>query len=220
MKQQQSGGGILEGILIFLAVVIVAVVGWYVYQARNNTIKTLQNTSKGANQGATKKSATTPATDPTASWTKYSNAKGNYSLKHPASWIEASHPELCVDGLVLLGPSKDTVGACGSDSGGQMSVWCGEAITRKDSWDNGYTGVSSAEVTVDSVKGKRTQGSTMGQQGSESLLGTHPDGTKVVEYTFDFNNRSCTARYVQEPSSPDVLNDFDTMITKTLKFSA
>jgi hypothetical protein len=46
-----------------------------------------------------------------------------------------------------------------------------------------------------------------------------PDLTKVVIYSFYANGRTYIAQYNQRIDDPDILPDFDLMITKTLKFS-
>jgi hypothetical protein len=46
-----------------------------------------------------------------------------------------------------------------------------------------------------------------------------PNGAKVVVYYFYAHGKTYVAQYTQESGHPDVLRDFDLMVTRTLKFS-
>ena len=66
-------------------------------------------------------------------------------------------------------------------------------------------------------------GEAVGQQ-QESEIGTTglPDGTEVTVYIFyePDDNRTYTATYIQLDSYPNVLSDFDRMVTDTLRFES
>jgi hypothetical protein len=81
----------------------------------------------------------------------------------------------------------------------------------------GYKDISSKTVSVNGITGTRYQGVAYGQQDGEGIPG-FANGTKVVVYVFFTSNRTYVTTYVQANSYPNVLADFDTMITKTLQF--
>jgi hypothetical protein len=59
----------------------------------------------------------------------------------------------------------------------------------------------------------------MGHDDEKFAMPGLPDGTKVVIYLFYAHGRTYVVRYGQRIGEPDILRDFDLMITKTLKFS-
>lgn len=219
-KTNQSGFSGVEGLLIIVIVAIVGFAGWWVYKSKNDINKTQQNTAQAAGdaqKAAPKMVATKPAaTDPTADWTPYSNKGGKFSLKYPKTWVTAALPDACTPGLLLIGPSSASVGHCGSDNFGEMSVSSVSGDDRSnDPLANGFTNVTKESVTVDGTQGTKVSGTAKGQP---NAIGSLPDGTKEVGYIFYTNNRTYNATYIQGSSYPDVLSDFNLMITKTLKF--
>lgn len=74
-------------------------------------------------------------------------------------------------------------------------------------------------MTVDNIEGTRETGAAMGHMDEKFAVPGLPDGTKVVVYSFHAHGRTYVAQYTQRSSYPDVLRDFDLMVTKTLKFS-
>ncbi|PJE65369.1 hypothetical protein COU91_02015 [Candidatus Saccharibacteria bacterium CG10_big_fil_rev_8_21_14_0_10_47_8] len=217
--KKQQGFTLVEGLLILVIVGVLGFVGWYVWHAKNNTEKTLQDTvqSQGTvSKIAKKPSSTLQKTDPTADWTAYSDKAGNFSLKYPKSWVTATNPELCSEGILLLGANTASVGKCASEGFGQIAVTSNEGDYSSDSnFSSGYVQVTKSSVTVDSVAGVKESGIASGQ---EAGLGSLDDGVKVVEYTFYTNGKTYKATYTQEPSYPDALSDFNLMVTQTLKF--
>ncbi len=220
----QKGFSPVQILLIVVVVSLIGGTGWYVWQSTNKTNDTLETTSKalGEAQKAEKKTeAAKPAADPIADWVEYKNTKGVFTLKHPKTWAPASRPELCSDGLALFGANAASVGTCASENGGQINVSSQEG-THDDEFalnPNQYSGITSTILAVDGIQGSRSEGTAKDQMSGEGPGGL-PDGTKVVQYIFVANNnRTYLARYVKASSYPDALADFDTMVTKTLKFS-
>lgn len=222
MKKSQKGFSAVETVLVIVVVGIIGFVGWFVWQSRNNTVKTLKDTSQGQSAAVkTTKKATPAAKDPTADWVAYSSTAGKYSLKHPKNWVEASHLDQCNDGLFLVGGNASSVGVCGSESFGQMNVdsQMGDISAGLNLASDGYVSVTKTSTTAAGVSGTKYSGTASGQQSGDAP-GGFADGTKVVRYIFVTNDRTYSATYAQQSGYPDVLSDFDLMVTKTLKFSS
>lgn len=218
----QKGFTIIEGLLILVILGILGFTGWYVYNAHNKTTDTLTN-ADSANSSVAKysKKSSTQAKDPTADWISYSSKEGIYSLKYPKTWVTATHPELCSPGILLLGADSKSVGICGSESFGQISVVSVGGDSQKDNaLGAGYKGIVTATVTVDGVKGQKQTGTALGGSGDPGSLAV---GTKIIKYVFYTNGRTYSATYLSADLSgkayTDASSDFDLMVTKTLKFS-
>jgi hypothetical protein len=223
MKKNQSGFSAVEAFLILVIVGIIGGTGWYVLRANNNTNKTLNNAGLGTAAKTRKKTspAPTPPVDPTSSWTSYSSKSGKYSLKYPSTWATSPiPPSTCGvdDSNLLLGGDGKSVGKYCADSGGQIYINSASGdsrsnnILQSEEWKN----ITSTKVTVDGVQGNKQKGIANNQG---DLLGALPDGSIIDRYTFYVNGRTYTANYEKLDSYPDVQNDFDMMVTKTLKFS-
>lgn len=223
MKVSKLGqkGSALTALLVIIILVIVVGTGYYVYRANNKAGNTL-NTATSTAQNPTLRHST-------ANWTAYSSQDGQFSLKYPKTWVQASDPTLCASGMLLLGPDKDSVGHCASEDLGQISVasTAGDNRAAYDiSNDPNYKDAKTKTVTVDKVQGKRIEATAVAVAGnqndsSQALTTGYPAGTKVVKYLFFTNNRTYEATYVQKTAgagSKNVLADFDLMVTKTLKF--
>jgi hypothetical protein len=222
MKRNQNGFSAVEGLLIFVIVVIIGGTGWYVMSANNKTNDTLNNAGLGTAAKATKKKTTTTSSatqaDTTANWTAYSNKDGQFSLKYPVAWATATNPQLCAGGIFMLGGDSKSVGKCGSDDTGQITMtWRQDRTVCGDLDSDSWTTNSKEAVTVAGVKGTKIVAVAKAQ---DQLLGSVPEGTKTVQYCFIANNMTYIADYTQLSSYPNVLSDFDLMVTKTLKFSA
>ncbi len=221
--KKQQGFTAVEAVLILVIVAIIGFVGWYVWHAKNDTNSTYDkagNLSLASKPASKQKStSTTPqAVDPTADWTAYSSKSGVYSLKYPKSWVTATNPELCSEGTLLLGANSKSVGKCASEGFGQISVTSSAGdYSSTSTFSGGYASVTKSSVTVDGVLGVKESGVASGQ---DAALGSLADGVKVVEYTFYTKGRTYNVTYTQDPTYPDVLSDFDLMVTKTLKFQA
>src|SRR5262249_21670517 len=88
--------------------------------------------------------------------------------------------------------------------------------------DMGYPfqNITRQKVTVDNIEGAREAGTAMGQMDTEKFaMPGLPDDTKVVIYSFYAHGITYTAHYTQQVEEPDILRDFELMVTKTLRFS-
>ncbi|MBX4190735.1 hypothetical protein KW794_01470 [Candidatus Saccharibacteria bacterium] len=212
--KSQKGFSAIEGLLILVIVGLLGFVGWFVYNSNTKTNQSLSNAEKTSASNKLPSKPSTSKAGETDGWKSFSTTAGQFSLKYPATWATAT--EGCSDGLILLGADSKSLGKCASESFGQMSVWSlkvdGQSSQGMDK--GGYKDVAKQDVTVAGVSGVRESGVASGQEGPGSLT----DGTKVIQYIFTINGRVYVASYVQDPSMPDVLSDFDLMITKTLQF--
>lgn len=214
MKNQQKGFGLLGIILIILILAIIGFAGWYLWKKQDNKSSKNTNTSQKDDKSSDKKPA---KTDPTDDWATYSNTPGDFSFKHPKSWIFAEHPEWCTETLVLFAASASAVGKCATESFGQMVVMSTEGDVRAESGlGEGFESVVQITVNASDVEGTKQTGTSTSSDG----VGALPVDSVVTQYVFFTNGRTYTARYVQTPDYPNALSDFNTLVTKTLKFSA
>jgi hypothetical protein len=208
MKRNQGGFSVVAGLLIFIIVAIIGGTGWYVMQANKNTDATLNKAGLGTATKSAKKTAPAPApqADPTANWTAYSSQSGQFSLKYPSTWVKL--------------PNTQSVGHCQSDNSGQMYITSLTGDKRDENKLSGsiFPDLLSKVVSVDNVQGERLSGTSNGS-GQGIGYGTDDKGAKVVIYLFYTNGQTYVASYYQN-NYPDVLGDFDLMVTKTLKFSS
>lgn len=218
MKKQntQQGFSAVELILIIVVIGLLGGLGWYVW-AKGKDTKPATTTSSPAKVVT---SAAKPAVDPTADWVLHTDVAGKFTLKHPKTWVEATHPELCSQGIYLIGADKNSVGVCASEGFGQIAIISetGDAQAQ-NKLSTGYTSVTETKATVNGVNGVRDIGTASGQMSGDNAIGGYADGTKVVKYIFFTNGRTYSATYVKTSTSPDVLSDFDLMVTKTLMFT-
>lgn len=221
--KNQRGFALVQLLLLLLIIGLIGGTGWYVWKANDKSSDSYDNSANSQNdpKKSDKKEAAEPETDPISNWVTYTNTPGIFTLKHPKTWATASKPELCSEGLVLFGGNSSSVGTCASEDGGQINVSSVEG-NQDDEYAlsaDYYTAVSSEILAVDGIQGSRIVGTAKGQTGGDGPGGL-PDGTKVVRYIFVANtDRTYIATYVQKSGYPDTLADFDTMVTKTLKFS-
>ncbi len=218
IKNNESGFSAVELVLIIALVVALGVIGWLVYRNQKKTSTApVTNTTTAVQKPA----PATPAVDPTAKWTAYSDATGKFSLRYPTTWVTATSPELCSPGILLLGPTKNTVGRCASEGFGQVHVMSNDGDSRNtNELGSGYVNVEKKDVTVANIVGKKESGVAKGQVTPDSPgLGALEDGTIVVNYIFFTNGKTYVAGYTQNVGDSDVLSDFNLLVTKTLTFS-
>jgi hypothetical protein len=216
-KRNESGFSVVELLLIVVVIAVLGAASWLFYTHRKKT-------STATPVATTTKSTTTTVTkapvDPTAAWTAYSDTTGKFSLRYPTTWVKAEHPELCSPGILLLGPTANTVGHCASEDFGEVSIVSSDNDTRASyEMAAGYTSIVSTAVTVDGVVGKKVSAVAKDQANQDAFaLGALDDGTIVVRYTFFTNGKTYAATYTQKAGNPDVLSDFNLLVTKTLTF--
>jgi type II secretory pathway pseudopilin PulG len=224
MKRNEKGFGIIEALLLIVIVGMLGGAGWLVHKSQKATNNSLDNSknsleSAKAAQEERKKTSST-VVDPTADWTTYSSKEGQYSLKYPKTWATAAHPESCTPGTLLLGANADITGICGSDGGGQIVVSSHDGDQRADIelTSKYYLDLKTETVTVSGVTGKKQSG-TFKSPPNEVMGPGFVDGDKRVVYAFYTKNKTYLASYSIRSAYPDVLSDFNLMMTKTFKFS-
>ncbi len=210
-KNNQSGFSAVEVVLILIIVVLVGVVGFMVYN--NHSKKTASITTVTTTKPTTPKA--TPV-DSTASWIAYVGPDGKISLKYPKTWATASNPDLCTAGILLLGSDSNSVGKCATENFGQISVsWQASHDACSDLDSDAWTVNSKETIKVSGVSGLK-QTATAKDPGQ--MLGAPPEGTPTVNYCFNSGGYIYRANYTKLAAYPDALNDFNLMVTKTLKF--
>ncbi len=228
---KRAGVGIVRTLVLIIFVGAAGGLGWYVWQAKHNTDKTLNNT--GQAQGTvvkkntnTEKGVQQAPTDITADWTPFSSVKGKFSLRYPKRWVQPNNRDLCspelFDRAIYLGPDTGSVLKCVTEYFGQMSVLSADGDKRGDyDLGAGYKDITNKEVNLNGIVGHRISGVATASDAAFRPA----EGTIEVHYVF-YSPAGVTyvAKYIQTPKgqspSTDVLNDFDIMVTKTLKFSS
>jgi len=224
---------------VFKIIVLVVFLGaaggvaLYVWQSKNKTDQSLNNASQG--QGTVVKDtknteSTAPkvqGTDLTADWTAVSSAKGKFSFRFPKTWVQPVNRDLCspelFDRAVYLGPDADSVLKCATEYFGQVSVFSVDGDKRGDyGLNSGYKQVIDKEVNVNGLIGHRISGVATAPAPGAAFGPV--EGTIEVRYVFYApTGTTYVAKYTQAPKgnspSTNVLNDFDIMVTKTLKFT-
>jgi hypothetical protein len=214
MKKNQSGFTTVEIALVLLVVTLVSVIGFMIYKNGHES-----DTSNGVT--VTKSTATQkkPAKDPTANWTIYTSDTGKFAIKYPKTWVKASNPELCSDGIFLLGANSDSVGKCGSEDFGQIAItWQNEAVACPDLSPSEWSDITRKEFVATAAQTTGVLQTGVSKQ-SDQLLGAVPAGAKLIQYCIEENNITYHLSYTQLPSYPDAQADFNTMVTKTLQFA-
>lgn len=206
-------------VLVLLVLGIIAFAGWYIWKQNADKQPATDTSLTQTTQTTTEKKKEAVA-DPTADWVAYSNVAGEFSFKHPVTWVKASSPETCHESTILIAPTKESVGVCATEYGGQIQISSTAGDVRGDYKFTGayYTGSDEESVTVGGVAGNKLSATISGME-AEVMVGGWPDGTKIVRYVFFTKGKTYVATYVQEPTYPDVLADFNILIEKTFKFS-
>lgn len=210
--------GVAHILVILLVILLLGSVSYIAYTAYKANQDNKQQEQSQANTDT--QTSEEPEQDPTEGWKTFLSEEGEYSFRHPALWVIADNLESCNPGLVLLGANKNSVGKCATESGGQMSVssTAGNYLSEYELNNEIYPNVSTEVVTVAGVEGKRQTGT---YQADNELIGVGPeDGDKTVLYTFYTNSRTYSAQLWLKDAYPDVTEEFDLLVTKTLKFSS
>ncbi len=218
---QQGIAGTLVALIIVL-VLAVGGVGYYVWKMRGDS-KPAGDTAPSKPRTSTKKEAEKPAPDPTADWAAYSNKEGQFSFKYPKTWVQATHPELCSPGIALFGASTSSVGVCASESFGQMSFisQAGDKTAENRETSTDYLDITSETFTINGVTGTKYSGTYKAPHDHTAQPVPAP-GTKSINYVIAANGRTYTMSYQSANATstyPDALNDFNTLVTKTFKFT-
>jgi hypothetical protein len=224
--RNQKEFSLVEALLILVVAGIIGGAGCGMYGDRKDAGKRTDNAGSASVSGAEQTGGQKgrPAEpDETAGWEPYISAEGKFSLRHPKNWVRPANPEDCTPGLFMAGANAESAGACASDSFGQIYVSSteGDHISDHKLATNAYPyqNVTSQQAPADNIKGTRETGTAKGQMSEQFAMPGLPDGTKVVVYSFYAHGRTYVAQYTQRSGDPDVLRDFDLMVTKTLKFS-
>jgi hypothetical protein len=213
----QKGFGVVEAISIFAIIVVLGLGGFYIWKQQQPDADT--KNIKPQKQEQTKQEPE-PA-DETTNWQAYSNEAGNFSFKYPKTWVFADNLEACANGLVMFAPEQSSLGKCASESAGQMMVLGTDGDNQAgyklgQGYLTDYIDLTNEDVKINGVTGIKQSAVASKQEG----VGVLPDGTKIVQYIFYANNKTYVAKYTQRASYPDVLSDFEKLVTKTLRFSA
>jgi hypothetical protein len=224
--RNQKDFSLAETLLILVVAGIIGGAGCGMYMDRKEAGKRTDNAGSSPESSAeqTGRQKGQPAEpDETDGWAPYVSAEGKFSLRYPKNWVRPTNPEYCTPGLFMAGANAESVGECASDSFGQIYVSSteGNHISAHKLATNAYPyqNITSQQAQADNIKGTRETGTAKGQMSEQFAMPGLPDGAKVVVYSFYAHGRTYIAQYTQRSGDPNVLRDFDLMVTKTLKFS-
>jgi hypothetical protein len=241
--RNQKGLSSVEALSILVIIIIIGSVGCSrqeVGKKPGNSAETSESMTKHGQQQSAQpertdetaehlpqQSGRSEKTDETADWITYVSPKGGFSLRHPKSWaVGPKNPRSCADPgrTFAAGASADFVADCGTEYFGQVYVVSenGNQLSRYKLKNMGYPyqNITRQKVTVDDIEGAREAGTAMGQMDDEKFATPGlPDGTKVAIYSFYAHGRTYVAEYTQQIDEPDILRDFELLVTKTLRFS-
>ena len=217
----RKGFALIEVLLLIFIAMALGGTGWYVWNAKKETDKNFNDSNSASN--STFLYASRPNEDIAPDgWEFYANHEGDYAFYYPPSWT--LQDKGCNPGLVLLGANEQSAGRCGTESFGQITIYSEVGEVTSASYlqeGNGYRNVRWHDAPeAGGIIGAKQSGEASGQQ-QESEIGTTglPDGTEVTFYLFrdQEDGRTHTATYRQLPGAPNVLADFDRMVS-TLAF--
>lgn len=102
----QKGFSALEGLLILVVIGIIGGVGYFVFQARDQSNQTAKNTS--ASQTSQTSPLETTTNDTYAGWTTYTSRVEKMTFKYPDDWAATKNEnDNGVDSMVVVAPSKN-----------------------------------------------------------------------------------------------------------------
>ena len=218
MKKQQlnsKGFGLIAAVIVIAVLVVLGGAGAYVYHRDHKAKPATTSSTTGvasAQNKSTNTTASSQSADPTAGWITYTSTSGQFSLKYPKTWATAANLNQCQDGIFLLGADSKSVGTCGGNTPGQMTITWQPVRTSCGLDSSGWTINATQAVTVSGVSGTETTGTA---KVGDSI----PEGTTTEQYCFVRNGTMYIADYNQLATYPDVLSDFNLMVTKTLTFN-
>ncbi len=228
MKNQKG----FSSVAIILILALAQIIGgscWYLFKDRQAAEKKLDNVNtvseSGAGQEGNQKTQSSVA-DETANWKSYVSAKGRFSLRYPRKWAVGSRErdESCPE-IFMAAPKAESLGRCATEyfGLGQIAVISeeGERLLdmRLSAGDYPYQKITSRKVMINGAEGLRESGTAKGQWAEKFVLPGLPDGAKIVVYSFYVNGRAYVAQYIQGSGDPNILREFDLMVTQTLKFN-
>jgi hypothetical protein len=163
-----------------------------------------------------------PATSTsTVGWLALSNRSGQFSLRYPPEWGALNcdgNPALSPN--AALGPEiKSAPGMCfWSEHEPTVSIDEFPTGTPASSQPGEYVGdiTGTISVTVDGLTGTRQ---TATVTADNTTICPCKGATQVV-YRFTKADHSYVVYYTREPGEPDLTDDFDTLVERTLTFSA
>jgi hypothetical protein len=215
LYKNESGFSAVEVLLVILILVVIGAVGYMVYHNdhKASTASATSTASKSSSPTSSTKTSSTQTSDPTANWATYTSSSGGFSLKYPKSWVTTANSTDCPTGLLMLGANDNSIGQCGTNNFGQMTVTWQPVKAQCGLNDSDWTINSTQNVTVSGVSGLETNAT------SKTATTSGLAGTSTIQYCFITKGNMYVADYTELSSYPNVLSDFRTMVTKTLSLN-
>ena len=95
LKGKQLGFSVVEVILVVAIVVLIGVIGWFVFKNQNKTISITSTSSSTKTPTLTNKIATTAPTqssNPYAGWNLFTDSSNSFSVYYPNTWTVKLEP--------------------------------------------------------------------------------------------------------------------------------
>lgn len=215
MKQQKG-----FGIYGLLAVVVIAgLLGFSVWRITSTKEKEATNTtSQTAKQETKEEQKTEIAVDPTADWQSFTDPTYKYTIKYPKEWLrQTENTESCSEGIVLLAPTKESLGRCATDFVGRVMVIASKKVAEGGFGltKAGYPDLVVTDVFANGVKGKKYVGTS--QPSDNEGIGPVA-GAIIIHYVFEKDGKEYALLYAQEPSASNEQAIVELMATKGFTF--
>lgn len=208
LRNNQSGIAHVAAILVVVVLAIIGVVGWKVWKNNDDKKSNSSSSNQTVSSASNSKTKSTQATDPSAKWKAYSTKDTKLSLKYPETWVAAANPNTCTDGLYLLGANSSSVGECGTNNFGQITIASRQNQICGDLSSESWNVTAKEDITVDKVAGIK-----------QTATSKTSNSTIITQYCFKPSDTAYILSYTKTPTYPDVLSDFNTVVTKTVSFN-
>jgi hypothetical protein len=215
VKNNQSGFGAVELVLVVIVLVMLSAGGWFIYQklaTRSSTSPTSTTTTTTNNTNQT-----TTTTDPTTTWKRVDSIGGAYSIKVPDGWELTNYPDNVLMGdSITFSPGKPAIitTARSAYAGDQKRFTVGftDKTAGQDTapqWQspNPYGIETKTDFSIGSIKGTRYS-----IEYTQTVTGV-TKGDKIYQYVFNLpGGKGLGAVYIQYAGDADNLKTVEQAI--------
>jgi hypothetical protein len=213
-KKLESGFGIVELVVALVAVALIVVAGWVIYDHHKKSIPAVTPTTSTKTTKQTSEPATAKTADPTAKWTQVDSIGGAYSIKIPDGWGLTNYPGNTLNGDNLtfsagtpaIIPSADSAYARDQK---KFNVTFSDKQYAAPQWQspNQFGTEASTDFSVGSVKGTKYS-----IEYTQTVTGV-TKGDKVYQYVFNLSSgKQLSVVYMQNAGDADNLKTVEQTI--------
>lgn len=208
MKKNEHGFSAVEGLLILIIITVISGVGYFVYQARNKTTASLDNTAKSQGdpqKTGVNKSEEKAVEDETTNWKTFTPNSKLYTIKLPDGWTFLHQNDEC-DCLITkdMVYKKGTPASVVTVQGGRDGL--SGLFVAVDASDKASERFSTSFKNEGTIKvGGLTAIKYSYEQASEPEGMEIPKGSKQYFYYIPKNGKFIYASYLVEPNKQNNL---------------